>query len=59
MILDRLGKLGLLSQKVSLPDGAIRSSRRELMGKLVALGVVFGTAQFDHRCAAGDPRRKW
>lgn len=44
MILDRLGKLGLLSQKVSLPDGAIRSSRRELMGKLVALGVVFGTA---------------
>jgi hypothetical protein len=37
MILDRLGKLGLLSQKVSLPDGAIRSFRRELMGKVVAL----------------------
>ena len=42
MILDRLGKLELLQERMALPQGAIVSSRRELMKKVaVAGGMLF------------------
>jgi hypothetical protein len=40
MVLHRLSKIGLLEERISLPAGAILSSRRELMKKAAAFGGV-------------------
>jgi len=41
MILHRLSKLNLLERKVTLPENAILSTRRELMKRVGAVGGMF------------------
>jgi hypothetical protein len=38
MVIHRLGKIGLLQERISLPAGAIVSSRREIMKKAAVFG---------------------
>ena len=40
MVLHRLSKLGLLEEKIALPENAIVSSRREMMKKAAIFGGV-------------------